>query len=85
MPSFEVTMLDRTVDWVHDADAYQQEGPMTTFFRSGNRRTTFDSWSTRVLSLRTDTLLIVRRVEAPDAIAHASGSEPAALASPLSG
>ena len=35
MACFEVTLRDRTVEEVGGADAYQQEGPMTTFFRLG--------------------------------------------------
>ncbi|HET9609871.1 MAG TPA: hypothetical protein VFP06_09695, partial [Acidimicrobiales bacterium] len=47
------------------ADAYQQEGPMTTFFRRGDGRDVIDSWSTRMASFRTADLLVVRRREAP--------------------
>ncbi len=65
MAQFEVTLRDRTVESVTDADAYQQEGPMTTFFRTEGRATV-DSWSTRVASIRTaDVLLIRRGDEAP--------------------
>ncbi len=63
MASFEVTMKDRSVERVGRADAYQQEGPMTTFFRTEGR--TVDSWSTRVASLRTADILIIRRHEDP--------------------
>jgi hypothetical protein len=69
MASYEVTMRDRTVEWIHDADAYQQEGQMTTFFRTGNQRGSVDSWSTRVASLRTSEVFIVRRIEVPRAAA----------------
>ncbi|MEJ7584418.1 MAG: hypothetical protein WKF43_10115 [Acidimicrobiales bacterium] len=61
MATFEVTMKDRTLERVTVADAYQQEGSMTTFFRSERR--TVDSWSVRVASFRTAEILIVRRVE----------------------
>lgn len=54
-------MRDRSVELVDGADAYQQEGPMTTFFRRGDGRDVIDSWSTRVASFRTDGLLVVRR------------------------
>ncbi|MFP3900676.1 MAG: hypothetical protein ACLFXM_07455 [Acidimicrobiia bacterium] len=60
MPTFEVTMRDRSVELVDGADAYQQEGPMTTFFRRGDGRAVIDSWSTRVASFRTADLLAVR-------------------------
>jgi hypothetical protein len=64
MPTFEVILRDRTVETVDGADAYQQEGPMTTFFRRGDGRDVIDSWSTRVASFRTADLLVVRRIEA---------------------
>lgn len=60
-------MKDRTVERVPEVDAYQQEGPMTTFFRTGDERSTIDSWSTRVASYRTAELLIIRRLGEPDA------------------
>lgn len=63
MAQFEVTLRDRSVEWVGDADAYQQEGPMTTFFRTEGR-VTVDSWSTRVASVRTADVLLIRRAEA---------------------
>jgi hypothetical protein len=64
MPTFEVMLRDRSVETVDGADAYQQEGPMTTFFRRGNGREVIDSWSTRIASFRTADLLAVRRCEA---------------------
>ena len=48
MPTFEVMLRDRSVETVDGADAYQQEGPMTTFFRRGDGRGVIDSWSTRI-------------------------------------
>ena len=68
MASYEVTMRDRTVECVEGADAYQQEGPMTTFFRTEGRGTV-DSWSTRVASVRTVDVLLIRRREAVAAAA----------------
>ncbi|HEY8526872.1 MAG TPA: hypothetical protein VIL48_18010 [Acidimicrobiales bacterium] len=63
MPTFEVILRDRSVERVEGADAYQQEGPMTTFFRRGDGRDVIDSWSTRIASFRTADLMIVRRLE----------------------
>jgi hypothetical protein len=63
MPRFEVTLRDRTVETVEGADAYQQEGPMTTFFRRGDGREVIDSWSVRMASFRTADLLVVRRCD----------------------
>jgi hypothetical protein len=71
MPTFDVTLRDRTVETVAGADAYQQEGPMTTFFRRGDGRDVIDSWSTRVASFRTADLMVVRRQE-PSALAGAT-------------
>ena len=34
MPSYDVTLDDRSIERIHEADAYQQEGPLTTFFRT---------------------------------------------------
>jgi hypothetical protein len=64
MPTFELTLRDRSVVTVDGADAYQPEGSMTTFFRRGNGREVIDSWSTRIASFRTADLLAVRRREA---------------------
>jgi hypothetical protein len=64
MPTFEVILRDGAVEIVAGADAYQQEGPMTTFFRRGDGRDVIDSWSTRMASFRTADLVVVRRREA---------------------
>jgi hypothetical protein len=64
MAIYEVTMRDRSVERVSDADAYQQEGQMTTFFRTADGRAV-DSWSTRMASFRTSEVLIIRRDDSP--------------------
>lgn len=64
MPMFEVTLRDSTVERIDEADAYQQEGQMTTFFRNTSERTVVDTWSTRMASFRTSEIVIIRRVEA---------------------
>ena len=64
MPTFDVILRDGAVEVVDGADAYQQEGPMTTFFRRGDGRDVIDSWSIRMASFRTADLLAVRRREA---------------------
>jgi hypothetical protein len=79
MPTFEVILRDGAVETVDGADAYQQEGPMTTFFRRGDGRDVIDSWSTRMASFRTADLLVVRRREAP-AVGPASTATVHALA-----
>ena len=60
--SFEVVLQDRQVERVNDADAFVQEGPLTSFFRLGEGRRTIDAWATRVASVRTTAILIVRQV-----------------------
>lgn len=67
MATYDITLRDRSVEAI-EADAYQQEGPMTTFFQLGDHRDVVDCWSTRVASVRTADILLVRRA---DAVAHA--------------
>ena len=62
--TFEVTMRDGTVQPVFDADAYEPERQMTTFYQSGNSRTAIDGWSVRLASFRTDEILMIRRCAA---------------------
>lgn len=61
--SYEVTLQDGTNERIDDADAYRQEGPMTTFFRNDARRQVVDCWSTRLASFRTAEIVIIRRRE----------------------
>ncbi len=58
---YQVTLKDRTVEWIDEADAYQQEGQMTTFFALGDQRRVVDCWSTRLASFRTSEILAIRR------------------------
>ena len=61
MARYEITLKDRTVEVIDGADAYQQEGQMTTFFALSGERLVVDCWSTRLASFRTSEILIVRR------------------------
>jgi len=61
MPTYHVTLKDHTVEVIEGADAYQQEGQMTTFFATREGRDVVDSWAVRVASFRTSEILIVRR------------------------
>lgn len=63
MTSYQITLKDRSTEQITDADAYQQEGQMTTFFRTGSGRNVVDTWSTRVASFRTAEVVVIRRVE----------------------
>lgn len=61
--SYQVTLKDRSVEQIDQVDAYQQEGAMTTFFRTASGRRVVDTWSTRVASIRTSEIVVIRRVE----------------------
>lgn len=63
MASYEVTLRDGTSERIDGADAYRQEGPMTTFFRQDEGRRVVDCWSTRLASFRTNEIVIIRRRE----------------------
>ena len=53
---------ERRVERIANADAYQQEGPLTTFFAIDGGRQVIDSWSRRVASFRTAEIVAIRRV-----------------------
>jgi hypothetical protein len=61
MAMFAVTLTDQTTDVVEGADAYQLEGPLTTFFAFGSNRHVIDSWSVRLASYRTADIVAIRR------------------------
>ena len=69
MALFAVTLTDQTTDIVEGADAYQQEGPLTTFFAFRDDRHVIDSWSVRLASYRTADVSAIRR-SAEAAISH---------------
>ena len=59
---FEVRFEDETTTQVLDADAYEQEGPLTTFFdRNGGGGLT-SAFALRVASFRTSRIVEIRRV-----------------------
>ncbi len=62
MATYDVTLRDRTVETV-EADAYQQEGPMTTFFGLGDGRDVVDCWAERIASVRTADICVIRLVD----------------------
>jgi hypothetical protein len=57
---YEVTTADGTTDVITGADTYQQEGPLTTFFRTTPGRAVIDCWSTRLASFRTADIRAIR-------------------------
>lgn len=62
MSSYQITMKDRTMERIEGADAYQQEGQMTTFFQTGSGSSVVDTWSTRIASFRTSEVVVIRRL-----------------------
>lgn len=65
MTTYDVTMQDQRLEIV-GADAYTQEGPMTTFFELGEGRDVLDCWARRVASIRTADILLIRRADGSD-------------------
>jgi hypothetical protein len=61
--TFDVTINDGTVERIDDADTYQLEGPLTTFFTTEGRSGPLSAFAVRVASLRTDRIFAVRRVD----------------------
>lgn len=61
MATFSVTLSDQSTVDIDNADAYQQEGPLTTFFRLDDGRRVIDSWSVRLASFRTNDIVAVQR------------------------
>jgi hypothetical protein len=75
MANYHVTLKDRTVEVIDGADAYQQEGQMTTFFETREGRDVVDCWSARVASFRTSEIVIIRRHERSQPAAGARSGE----------
>jgi len=71
--SFVVHFDDETTTVVDDADSYEQEGPLTTFFdRNGGGRLS-SAFTVRVASFRTSRIVEVRRERTPHGF-HASST-----------
>lgn len=68
MTTFQITLMDRSTEEIAGADAYQQEGQMTTFFRTASGRDVLDTWSTRIASFRTSEVVVIRRLETDAAL-----------------
>ena len=75
MSNYQITLKDRSVERIEGADAYQQEGQMTTFFQTGSGRNVVDTWSTRLASFRTSEVVIIRRLEIPGQADRATVSD----------
>jgi hypothetical protein len=61
VPAFRIHLDDDGDELITDADTYQQEGPLTTFFSTAPGRQTVDSWSVRLASFRTSRIVAIRR------------------------
>jgi hypothetical protein len=58
--AYLVQLSNDTTEVIDGADAYQQEGPLTTFFATAPGRTVVDCWSTRLASFRTADIRVIR-------------------------
>ncbi len=68
---FVVRFDDDTTTLVHEADSYEQEGPLTTFFdRNGGAGRLTSAFAVRIASFRTGRIVEIRRVERTDAAAE---------------
>lgn len=63
MTAYEITLKDQARERIDGADAYAQEGQLTTFFRTASARQVVDCWSVRLASFRTTEIMAVRRIE----------------------
>jgi hypothetical protein len=59
--AFDVILDDDSVARVEQADSYQLEGPLTTFFDNDSRPGGLGAWSVKVASFRTDRIVGIRR------------------------
>lgn len=59
--TFEVTLTNDEIETIEEANSYEQEGPMTTFFDNGDRPGGLGCWSVKVASYRTDRILRIRK------------------------
>ena len=62
--AYLVQLVNDTSEVIEGADAYQQEGPLTTFFRTAPGRAVIDCWSTRLASFRTADVRVIRLLAA---------------------
>lgn len=60
--TFEITLQDQNIETIGEADGYQLEGPLTTFFLSDGNTQRLSSWSTRIASFKTEQISSIKRV-----------------------
>lgn len=63
---YEVTLKPDLTEVVEGADAYVQEGPLTTFFQGRDGRAVLDCWARRLASFRTADIVRVRWLPSVD-------------------
>ena len=63
MAQFAIQLSKGETITINEADTYQFEGPLTTFFATGSSRQVIDSWSTRVASYRTSDIVSIERFD----------------------
>ena len=63
MAQFAIQLTKGETITIAEADTYQFEGPLTTFFSTGSSRQVIDSWSTRVASYRTADIVSIERFD----------------------
>jgi hypothetical protein len=68
--TFLVRFDDDTTTVVHGADAYEQEGPLTTFFDRNGAGRLASAFAERMASFRTSRIVEIRRTDAHDRAAH---------------
>jgi hypothetical protein len=61
--SFLVRFEDDTTTTVHNADAYEQEGPLTTFFDRNYAGRLASAFAVRIASFRTSRIIEIRRAD----------------------
>lgn len=62
MEGYVITLSNDRTERVTEANGYQAEGPLTTFFSNDSSRNVLDSWSTRYASYRTTEIIAIRRL-----------------------
>ena len=68
--TFLVRFDDDTTTMVHGADAYEQEGPLTTFFDRNGAGRLASAFAERMASFRTNRIVEIRRTDAHERAAH---------------
>jgi hypothetical protein len=62
--AFLVRFEDETTTVVQGADAYEQEGPLTTFFDRNGAGRLASAFAERIASFRTSRIVEIRRIDA---------------------